>query len=94
MLDLCLVLHAEHGGGNNSAFTCRVLSSSGTDTYSAIAAAVGISEGPQARRRQQAGIRRCLRRSRRTVHDWNDDEEITAYLEQICCGKRRGMAAA
>ena len=40
LLDLCLVLHMEHGGGNNSAFACRVLSSSGTDSYSAIAAAV------------------------------------------------------
>ncbi|WP_367269240.1 citrate/2-methylcitrate synthase, partial [uncultured Flavonifractor sp.] len=47
LLDLCLVLHAEHGGGNNSAFTCRVLSSSGTDFYSAIAAAVGSLKGPR-----------------------------------------------
>ena len=47
LLDLCLVLHAEHGGGNNSAFTCRVLSSSGTDIYSSIAAAVGSLKGPR-----------------------------------------------
>ena len=47
LLDLCLVLHMEHGGGNNSAFTCRVLSSSGTDIYSAIAAAVGSLKGPR-----------------------------------------------
>ena len=47
LLDLCLVLHMEHGGGNNSAFTCRVLSSSGTDLYSAIAAAVGSLKGPR-----------------------------------------------
>ena len=47
LLDLCLVLHADHGGGNNSAFTCRVLSSSGTDTYSAIAAAIGSLKGPK-----------------------------------------------
>ncbi|NCB62443.1 MAG: citrate synthase, partial [Clostridia bacterium] len=45
LLDLCLVLHAEHGGGNNSAFACRVLSSSGTDIYSAVAAAVGSLKG-------------------------------------------------
>ena len=45
LLDLCLVLHAEHGGGNNSAFACRVLSSSGTDIYSAISAAVGSLKG-------------------------------------------------
>ena len=46
LLDLCLVLHAEHGGGNNSAFTTRVVSSSGTDTYSAIVAAIGSLKGP------------------------------------------------
>ncbi len=45
LLDLCLVLHADHGGGNNSTFTCRVLSSAGTDTYSAIAAAIGSLKG-------------------------------------------------
>ena len=47
LLDLCLVLHAEHGGGNNSAFTCRVISSSDTDFYSSIAAAVGSLKGPR-----------------------------------------------
>ena len=47
LLDLCLVLHADHGGGNNSTFACRVLSSSGTDTYSAIAAAIGSLKGPK-----------------------------------------------
>ncbi|MCL2152019.1 MAG: citrate synthase, partial [Oscillospiraceae bacterium] len=47
LLDLCMVLHAEHGGGNNSAFACRVLSSSGTDIYSAIAAAIGSLKGPR-----------------------------------------------
>ena len=46
LLDLMLIIHAEHGGGNNSAFTCRTISSSGTDTYSAIAAAVGSLKGP------------------------------------------------
>ena len=54
LLDLCLMLHAEHGGGNNSAFVGRVMSSSGTDTYSAISAAIGSLKGP-ARRREQAG---------------------------------------
>ena len=47
LLDMCLVIHAEHGGGNNSAFSCRVLSSSGTDTYSAISAAIGSLKGPR-----------------------------------------------
>lgn len=56
VLDMALVLHAEHGGGNNSSFTTHVVTSSGTDTYSAIAAALGSSEGPQARRRQHQGV--------------------------------------
>ena len=47
LLDLCLILQAEHGGGNNSAFSCRVLSSSGTDTYSAVSAALGSLKGPK-----------------------------------------------
>ena len=44
---MCLILHAEHGGGNNSAFACRVLSSTGTDTYSAVSAAIGALKGPR-----------------------------------------------
>lgn len=47
LLDLCLILHAEHGGGNNSTFATRVLTSSGTDTYSAIAAGIGSLKGPK-----------------------------------------------
>ena len=47
LLDLCLMLHAEHGGGNNSTFSTRVLTSSGTDTYSAIAAGIGSLKGPR-----------------------------------------------
>ncbi len=47
MLDVLLMIHAEHGGGNNSAFTTRVVSSSDTDTYSAIAAAIGSLKGPK-----------------------------------------------
>ena len=49
LLDTCLILHAEHGGDNNSTFTTRVLSSSGTDTYSAIAGAIGSLKGPRHR---------------------------------------------
>ena len=47
LLDLCLLVHADHGGGNCSTFTCRVLSSSGTDTYAAISAAIGALKGPK-----------------------------------------------
>ena len=82
LLDLCLVLHAEHGGGNNSAFTCRVLSSSGTDTYSAIAAAVGSLKGPKHGGANQR-VSAMFEEIKKNVHDWNDDEEITAYLEKI-----------
>ena len=47
VLDLCLVLHAEHGGGNNSTFTTHVVTSSGTDTYSSVAASLGSLKGPK-----------------------------------------------
>ena len=82
LLDLCLVLHAEHGGGNNSAFTCRVLSSSGTDTYSAIAAAVGSLKGPKHGGANQR-VSAMFEEIKQNVSDWTDDDEITAYLEKI-----------
>jgi citrate synthase len=82
LLDLCLVLHAEHGGGNNSAFTCRVLSSSGTDTYSAIAAAVGSLKGPKHGGANQR-VAAMFEEIKANVSDWEDDDEITAFLEKI-----------
>ena len=82
LLDLCLVLHAEHGGGNNSAFTCRVLSSSGTDTYSAIAAAVGSLKGPKHGGANQR-VSAMFEEIKKNVSDWKDDDAITAYLEKI-----------
>ncbi len=82
LLDLCLVLHAEHGGGNNSAFTCRVLSSSGTDTYSAIAAAVGSLKGPKHGGANQR-VSAMFEEIKANVKDWEDDDEIIAYLEKI-----------
>ena len=82
LLDLCLVIHAEHGGGNNSAFTCRVLSSSGTDTYSAIAAAVGSLKGPKHGGANQR-VAAVVDEIKQNVSDWNDDEEIKAYLARI-----------
>ncbi len=82
LLDLCLVIHAEHGGGNNSAFTCRVLSSSGTDTYSAIAAAVGSLKGPKHGGANQR-VSAMFDEIKTQVTDWNDDDEISAYLEKI-----------
>ena len=82
LLDLCLILHAEHGGGNNSTFACRVLSSSGTDTYSAIAGALGSLKGPK---HGGANIKviEMLDDLKQNVRDYNDEEEIANYLRKI-----------
>ena len=82
MLDLALILHAEHGGGNNSTFTTRVVSSSGTDTYSAIAAALGSLKGPK---HGGANIKvvQMFDNIKENVKDWNDEEEIAAYLLKL-----------
>ncbi len=82
LLDLCLVLHAEHGGGNNSTFTCRVVSSSHTDIFSSIAAAVGSLKGP---RHGGANIR-CKQQQdmiAEEVRDYKDDDEIKYVLRRI-----------
>ncbi len=81
-LDLALVLHAEHGGGNNSTFTTHVVTSSGTDTYSAIAAALGSLKGPK---HGGANIKnvRMFEDIKANVKDWTDDAEVSAYLEKI-----------
>ena len=82
VLDMALVLHAEHGGGNNSTFTTHVVSSSGTDTYSTIAAALGSLKGP---RHGGANIKvvRMMADIEENVKDWQDEEEISAYLSKI-----------
>ncbi|MBQ0109129.1 MAG: citrate synthase, partial [Clostridiales bacterium] len=82
LLDKCLVLHAEHGGGNNSTFACRALSSSGTDTFSAIAAGIGALKGP---RHGGANIKamKMLDDIKAHVSDTKDDDEIKAYLKKI-----------
>ncbi len=82
LLDKCLMLHAEHGGGNNSTFACRVLSSSGTDTFSAIAAGIGSLKGP---RHGGANIKvvQMLDCIKANVKDYNDDAEIKAFLQKI-----------
>lgn len=82
LLDICLVLHAEHGGGNNSAFATRVLSSSGTDTYSAIAAAVGSLKGPK-HGGANTQVMNMFAEIKENVRDWKDDDEVTAYLTKI-----------
>lgn len=82
LLDLALVLHAEHGGGNNSTFTCRVVSSSGTDTYSAIAAALGSLKGPK---HGGANIKvvKMFEDLKDNITDWTSEEEISAYLRKL-----------
>ncbi len=82
VLDLALVLHAEHGGGNNSSFTVHVVTSSGTDTYSAVAAALGSLKGP---RHGGANIKvvKMFEDLKANVKDLKDDDEINAYLHRL-----------
>lgn len=82
MLDLLLMIHAEHGGGNNSAFTTRVVSSSDTDTYSAISAAIGSLKGPK-HGGANAKVMGMVEEIKANVKDWNDEDELTAYLTKI-----------
>ncbi len=86
ILDLNLVLHAEHGGGNNSSFTTRVVSSSGTDTYSAIAAALGSLKGNL---HGGANLRviEMMKDIKKNVKDWNDKKELAEYLLKILKGE-------
>ena len=82
VLDIALVLHAEHGGGNNSTFTTHVVTSSGTDTYSAIAAALCSLKGPK---HGGANVKVCgmFDEMKASIKDWSDEDEVTAYLEKI-----------
>lgn len=82
LLDLALVLHAEHGGGNNSTFVAHVVTSTGTDTYSAIAAAIGSLKGPQ-HGGANLKVMEMMEEIKSNVKDWEDDEEIGAYLAKI-----------
>ncbi len=86
ILDLALVLHAEHGGGNNSTFTTHVVSSSGTDTYSAIAAALGSLKGPK---HGGANIKvvQMFDDMKSCISDWNDEDEIKEYLQKLLRGE-------
>ncbi len=82
LLDTCLILHMEHGGGNNSTFTTHLVTSTGTDTYSAIAASLGSLKGA---RHGGANIKvvKMMEDIKTHVSDWSDDEEISAYLLKI-----------
>ena len=81
-LDVALVLHAEHGGGNNSTFTNHVVTSSGTDTYSTVSAAIASLKGP---RHGGANLKvlQMFDELKKHCRDWNREEEIAAYLEKI-----------
>ena len=82
LLDLALILHAEHGGGNNSSLTIHVVSSADTDTYSAVGAAVGSLKG---RRHGGANIRvmEMMDDIKANVKDWSNEKEVTEYLRKI-----------
>ena len=82
ILDIALVLHAEHGGGNNSTFTTHVVSSSGTDTYSVIAASLGSLKGPK---HGGANIKviKMFEDMKNTITDWQDEDAIKAYLNDL-----------
>ena len=82
LLDLALVLHAEHGGGNNSSFTTHVVTSSLTDTYSAIAAAMGSLKGPR-HGGANAKVVAMFEELKREVKDWSNDRQIEDYLARL-----------
>lgn len=82
VLDMALVLHAEHGGGNNSTFTTHVVTSSGTDTYSAISAALCSLKGPK-HGGANVQVSRMFEDLKINVKDWSDEEEISNYLANI-----------
>ena len=82
MLDIALVLHAEHGGGNNSTFTTHVVTSSGTDTYSAVAAALGSLKGPK-HGGANVKVTAMFEDLKANISDWTDEEEVARYLTRL-----------
>lgn len=82
ILDIALIIHAEHGGGNNSTFTTHVVSSSGTDTYSTIAASLGSLKGPK---HGGANIKvvQMVEDMKVNIKDWHDEDEIKTYLLKL-----------
>lgn len=82
VLDCALVLHAEHGGGNNSTFTAHVVTSSGTDTYSAMAAAMASLKGPR-HGGANLKVEQMMDDIKAHLNDWEDEKEIEEYLRKI-----------
>lgn len=86
VLDVALMLHMEHGGGNNSTFTTRVVTSAGTDTYSAIAAAMSSLKGPK-HGGANIKVMEMMADIRRNVKDWENRDEVKAYLGRMLDGE-------
>lgn len=82
VLDIALILHAEHGGGNNSTFTTHVVTSSGTDTYSSVAASIGSLKGPR-HGGANLKVQDMFEDIKVNVKDWEDEAEVEAYLRKI-----------
>ncbi len=82
ILDIALVLHAEHGGGNNSTFTTHVVTSSGTDTYSTVAASLGSLKGPK-HGGANIKVMQMFEDMKKTIKDWRDEEEVSNYLSDL-----------
>ena len=82
VLDIALILHAEHGGGNNSTFTTHVVTSSGTDTYSSISASIGSLKGPR-HGGANLKVQMMFRNIKENIADWEDEEALTEYLTKI-----------
>ena len=82
VLDIALILHAEHGGGNNSTFTTHVVTSSGTDTFSSVAASIGSLKGPR-HGGANLKVQKMFDDIKAPVEDWTNEEEVTAYLQKI-----------
>jgi citrate synthase len=86
VLDVALMLHMEHGGGNNSTFTTRVVTSAGTDTYSAVAAAMSSLKGPK-HGGANIKVMEMMADIRSNVKDWGDREELRSYLSRMLDGE-------
>ena len=87
ILDMALVLHMDHGGGNNSTFTPHVVTSSGTDTYSTISAAMASLKGPK-HGGANIKVTQMFADMKEEVKDWEDDDEVRAYLEGLLAKER------
>ena len=82
VLDICLVLHAEHGGGNNSTFTSHVITTTGTDTYSTIAGSLGSLKGPR-HGGANLKVQQMFADMKSIISDWENEKEIASYLQDI-----------